>query len=144
METSEKRPLWVKVCGDMTDRDRQNLNRATWRLALWGLSFVGASFLIRRELVAAGPMSWLLAAVPSLVAVAVLLGYGRYLAEADELQRKIQLQALALGFGGGLFAGFGYSVFQRIGAPRGDVTDAAAAMILFYVLGLWLGKRRYA
>jgi len=113
-------------------------------MAVWLGCFALSTWLIREETVAAGPVGWAVAILPNAVAVAAILAYGRYLREADELQRKIQLQALALGFGVGLFFGFGYRLFESLGAPPADVSDASVVIAFFYFVGLWLGRRRYA
>jgi len=85
-----------------------------------------------------------LAALPTAVGVVALLGFGRFLREADELQRRIQLEALTMGFGACLFAGFGYRLFEGLGAPVASISDASIAMVFFYLIGLWVGRRRYA
>lgn len=143
MDETTKHPFWNRVCGDMTARDRHNLNRATWLLAGWLVSFAASTLLLKHELVPAGPLSWGVAALPSLVGVAVLFAYGRFLRHADELQRKIQLQAFAVGFGAAFFIGFGYRLFERLGAPPGNVSDLSSVLVFFYCIGLWLGRRRY-
>jgi hypothetical protein len=99
--------------------------------------------LIKRDLLPDGPIPWVVAALPSVVGVFVLIAFGRFLREADELQRVIHLQALALGFGGGWFAICGYRIFERLGAPTVDVADFTIVMALLYMVGLVLGSRRY-
>lgn len=108
MNEDIRRPLLNHLCGDMTDRDRHNLQRANLWLAGW------------------------------------LVSFGRFLRQADELQRSIQLQALALGFGVGLFAGFGYRLLEGLGVPPATTSDISVFMAFFYFVGLWLGRRRYA
>ena len=136
---------WLtSLCGDMTARDRQNLNRANLWMMLWLVCFAASTWLIRADLVQAGPVGWLVAIFPTAVGVGTLLAFGRYFREADELQRRIQLQALAVGFGVALFAGFGYRLFEALGAPAGRVSDLAVVMVVFYFVGLWMGRRRYA
>ena len=44
----------------------------------------------------------------------------------------------------GLFFGFGYRLFEPLGAPRADISDASIVIAFFYFVGLWLGRRRYA
>jgi len=109
---------------------------------LWALVFVGATRLIKSELLSPGALPWLVAAAPCVAAVFVLVAYMRFLREADELQRLIQLQALALGFGGGFFTICGYSLFERVGAPPAGV-ELATVMPVLYALGVLLGERRY-
>jgi len=108
----------------------------------WGLSFVGASFVIKRELVS-GPVAWLIAALPSIAAVALMVAYTRYLRQMDELDRLIQLQAMAWAFGGGFFAICGYMLFQRLGAPEVDGTTLTAIMPVLFAIGTLVGRWRY-
>ena len=71
------------------------------------------------------------------------LEFVRFLRAADELQRVIQLQALALGFGGGFFFICGYSLFEPLGAPPSQSADIVVIMPLLYVVGVLNGARRY-
>ena len=133
---------WV-LCFGATPRDRRNERRVAGICLAWALSLTGGTFLIKNDLLPAGPIPWLVAALPSVVAVFLLLSFGRFLREADELQRLIQLQALALAFGGGFFAICGYAQFEKLGAPAVNTLDFLAVMPLLYVVGIFLGWRRY-
>ena len=142
MKENTQASFWMQ-CFGTTPRDRRNEMKLAGISLLWALCFVGGKFLITSDLLPAGPISWLIAALPSVAAVFLLVAYGRFLRQTDELQRLIQLQALALGFGGGFFAICGYSLFQELGAPAVDAIDALAVMPFFYVFGTFLGWRRY-
>ncbi len=144
MNEENKRPLLARLCGDMTASDRRNLNRANAWLALWLVSFAASTFLIKGEVAASGLVGWIVAAMPIVVGLGAMLAYGRYLRQADELQRRIQLQALALGFGVAFFFGFGYRLLEKVGAPVADISDVSIVMTFFYFVGLWIGRRRYA
>lgn len=144
MNEITKSSLLTTICGDMPERDRQNLKRGNIWMVIWLASFALVTWLIKGGTVSSGPVGWVVAILPTVVAIAVLVAFGRYLREADELQRKIQLEALALGFGAGLFFGFGYRLFEALGAPQADISDASIVIVFFYLIGLWLGRRRYA
>lgn len=145
MSEKNKRPLLARLCGDMTESDRRNLNRANVWLALWLVAFAGSTFLIKGVgATGSGPAGWIVAAMPIAVGLGAMLAYGRYLRQADELQRRIQLQALALGFGVAFFFGFGYRLLEKVGAPIADISDVSIVMTFFYFVGLWIGRRRYA
>jgi predicted MFS family arabinose efflux permease len=137
-----KRTLWDR-CGDTTPRDRRNTVRMLVALAVWAVVFVAATWAIRKELLPTGPISWIVAALPSALMVVALLAYADYLRKADELQRGIQLQALALGFGAGWLALCGYPLFERLGAPAIDPGDYVIVMAVCFSLGVVLGQRRY-
>ena len=142
MEETKLEPFWAR-CGDTTPRDRRNMMRLVWTLGAWAVCFVGVSQLIKRDLLPAGPIPWALAMLPSVVGVLVLVAYARFLREADELLRIIQLQSLALGFGGSFFALSGYRIFERLGAPAADIGDFGLVMAIFFTIGTLLGLRRY-
>lgn len=137
-----KPTMWERMCGGMTPHDRRNSTRATWVMAGWGVAFIAATWLVANDVVA-GAVAWLVAAVPAAISVAALFAYGRFLREADEMQQKIQLTAFSVGFGVALFFGLGYSIFEKLGAPRGDMADLTFALAIGYLLGLWIARRRY-
>ena len=140
--TEEMKETWWTRCTG-SDVDQRNQRRLVWATLIWALAFVGVSLLIKGEMLSPGPMAWALAAIPLLLGVGVIAVFARYLRQADELQRLIQLEALALGFGGGLFAFLSYRVFERLGAPQIALDDATMVMVVLYLLGIFIGWRRY-
>lgn len=110
---------------------------------VWGILFAGGMMLIKHELLPAGPLPWLIALLPSVAGVFVLLEYVRFLRRADELQRLIQLQAMAWGFGGGFLAICGYSLFEQLGAPSADAAGIVAVMPILYAVASLVGAWRY-
>ena len=142
MNETTQEPFWRR-CGDTTPLDRRNLLRVLLALGVWAVCFVGASQLIKRDLLPDGPIAWAVAALTPIASVFVLLAYARFLRQADELQRIIQLQALALGFGGTFFAVAAYSLFERLGAPVADLGDSGLVLAIFYSIGSIGGVWRY-
>ncbi len=131
-------------CADMTAADRRNLFQATGWLAGWAVVYVGAAQLLKRGGVPPGAATVLVALVPSIFAVVAILAYIRFIRRAEELQRKIQVEAFALGFGAGFVASFGFEMLDKAGLVEAPVSAAFMVMVLFYIFGLWLGARRYA
>lgn len=142
MNTDSPESFWAR-CRDTTQRDLRNSLRILAALLAWAVCFVGGSQLIKRGLLPAGVVSWAVAALATVAGIVVLVAYARYLREADELHRMIQLQALALGFGGTFVAIAGYRVFERAGAPAIDVADYTLVMVILYSIGLVVGWWRY-
>lgn len=144
MTETARESSWACWWADATPRDWRNLRRLLLTLAAWAVSFVGGAQLLKRGLIGSEPVAWLLAGLPALLAVLSVMAYGRYLREADELQRMIHLRALGLGFGAGWLAVAGYRLFERMGAPPVDRGDVALVMAGAYTVGILLGVRRYA
>lgn len=141
--TEKDSNLWRLLCGDTTPRDRRNVLRFLAVMAAWAAAFLGGIALIERDVVADGPIAWGLAALNLVLAAAVILAYARFLREADELQRRIHLQALALGFGGGWLTVTGYRLFELLGAPYVDRGSVILVMAVLYSVSLVLGQRRF-
>jgi hypothetical protein len=67
-----------------------------------------------------------------------------FLRDADELLRRIETEALALGFGAGAVVGLVYPLLEKLGAPALGGHATLLAMMLSWGLGSWLGMRRYS
>ena len=130
--------------GFYTARDSRNQRRYNlWVLAA-ALAYVGATAALRwRESIPAA-LPWLLAGVAWLLAILAIRSYLVFLREADELLRRIQLEALGLGFGSGAVVAFLYPLLEGLGAPKLDGYATAVVMMLSWSAGSWLGARRYS
>ena len=137
-------PRWANYCGDMTPRDWRNAKRILAVTLGFAVTLLATTYLIRREVVSTGPIGWAVAAAPSVVAIFVVFAYGRYIREADELQRAIHLTALAIGMGACFIATTAYMQFERLGAPVADFPEnIMLVMAVAYSLGVVWGVRRY-
>ena len=140
---NETRTGLLDACSDgETPQDRRSRLRFTGFSLVWAICFVGATFLLKKSLLPAGPASWIAAALPTIAALLMLLAFGRFLRDTDEFQRLIQLKALALGFGGSFVIFTGYRVFEQAGAPAAP-NDILVVMPLLYIVGILLGRRSY-
>lgn len=126
-----------------TPRDARHLRVFHLWLAGAVLAFIAATFLIDQALIPA-PAGWLLTALSIVLMASSIRSYMVFLRNADELLRKIHLDALALAFGVGAMAMMGYRLCERLGAPKLDVNDPFLVMMIVWALGQWLGMRRYA
>lgn len=142
---SETRNLFWRACAGLTARDQRNQWVAVGWLFAWQLTFLAATIALKRGLVPAGAAATAVALVPTVLGVVMLFAYRKFLAESDELQRKIQLDALALGFGSGIVATVAHQLLQGAGVVAAiDISGAAAFMMVVYAIGIVLGTRRYA
>jgi hypothetical protein len=129
---------WRSIqCAGMTETDRKNQMRfVRWTLA-WAIAFVLATFLLEDGRLPEAA-AWLVALAPSLLGLGAIGAYFRFLRDADELLRKIQLESLALAFGAGMLFMLGYRLHERAGAPGLDMNDPLLVMCL-----VWAGSQMY-
>ncbi|MCL1066873.1 hypothetical protein L2735_08650 [Shewanella olleyana] len=88
----------------------------------------------------------LLAIVVNLaVGVGMILANKRHLAGLDELQQRIQLNAMAGSLGVGLIVGLSYSNLDVTGLIGFDaeISHLVIIMALTYMVGILLGNRKY-
>jgi hypothetical protein len=130
-------------CG--TETDRRNQRRVVVWSLLWVSSWLAVHFAVSRGWVASELWALVANAVPAVLGLAVIAAYRRFLTEADELRRKIELDALAVAFGVGVVGGLVYWLLGRTGlVPEPDVLILVTAMIFAQGVGVLLGQRRYA
>ena len=130
--------------GSLDERTRRN----TVRLGLW----TGA-WLVSMALAVFGPIFLWESRSVSLVAILinVALGIGMMVANKqhldglDELQRKIQLDAMALALGMGLVLGLGYSAMDIANVIEFDAEISFLVMLIgvIYIVGVLIGRRKY-
>jgi hypothetical protein len=89
-------------------------------------------------------IGWVLTVLSVLLMLASIRAYMFFLRHADELLRKIHLDALALAFGFGTVAMMGYRLCERLGAPKLDINDSFLVMLATWIIAQWVGFRRYA
>ena len=131
------------------DRARPALGkRAPWRMwQLWLVLWIGSFVATTATYVLGAPppaVGYTAALANAALGVAAVWSYFRLLRRADELERKIQVESLALGFGAGAVGMMAYRLLERAGAPPLDVNDALLVMLLAYAIGVVLARRRYA
>jgi drug/metabolite transporter (DMT)-like permease len=129
----------------MTPRDQRNQQWVLVWLFVWSVSWVAASIAIKSGRVTEGPLAVTVAVAPTLLGLAMILAFWKFLRQADELQRKIHLDALALGFGAGLVGSVAYRLLEHAGTVAdADSADIAALMLVAYAVGVLVGRKRYA
>ncbi len=143
MMEQAKRSLWVWCA--MSERDRRNQLRLVGWIFAWAAAWVLASAGIGRGWVPGGAPAITVTLLHVLLGGAMMLAFRRFLREADELQRRIQLEALALGFGAAVVGAAAYRLLERAGATDvSDVSDVIMILAVGYSVGVIAGQRRYA
>jgi hypothetical protein len=130
------------------ERDRKNQWRMTAWSLLWAAAFLAVVYAIVRGWLPAGWPAAAATLVPTVLGAVTALAHLRFLREADELRRKIELDALAIAFGAGVVGGLALWMLG-VAWPALDLADvdlalAAAGMLIVYSAASWLGRRRYA
>ncbi len=137
-------PFSWKSC-ELTPRDRRNQRRFLIWFFTWTVAWVAASIAIKEGWSPAGAPAVATALFPTLLGIAMMLAYWRFIRKADELQRKIHLDALAIGFGIGIVGMLTLHLLGRIGVlSQLDLGDVTAMMMFAYAIGVIIGVRRYA
>ena len=130
---------------DITAQTKKNTLRLGWWTGAWVLASAGAAF---------GPrFLWDFNTLPTILGVLIHIGIGfgmirvfkQYLLGLDELQRKIQLDAIALTLGVGLVIGSSYELLEDIKLIpfEPEIPHLIILMSLTYVVAAVLGHRKY-
>jgi hypothetical protein len=125
-------------------RDQRNQWRVLLWTLVWGCSFIAVSLGIKKEWLSFG---MILAGVTatSLLGIATVLAYRRFMQETDELRRKIEVEALALAYGVGVIGGLTYWLLEVSGAvPAWGFAYVFAAMMITHSVGVLIGRLRYS
>ncbi len=130
--------------GDRSARTRKNTANLFYWTAAWVVSLAVAVF---------GPLLIWESRALSLGAILlnVAMGIGmiaankRHLDGLDELQRKIQMDAMAFALGVGLVAGLAYSTLDVTDVIAGDAEISFLVILISiaYIGGIVLGRRKY-
>lgn len=122
--------------------------------ARWSRRFIALSLGVALLIVAAAwvgkllplrsPARIVLALLQGAVSAGLIVAIVRPMRYYDELQRKIQLEALAFAFAGTAILGTSYGFLVHAGLPQIDWGSWIwPGMVVLWVLGLAIANRRY-
>lgn len=80
---------------------------------------------------------------PMLPALGVAVAVMRQLRASDELQRRIQLEALSLAFAGTALITFSYGFLENVGYPKLSMFFVWPLMAVLWIIGGILSGRRF-
>jgi len=89
------------------------------------------------------PWRFPIAVLPIIPVVFLIAAFMRYLAGIDELQQKIQLQAIGFAAGTTGLLTFAYGFLELVGFPQFSTFFIFPMMIMLWGLGLFYFTRRY-
>jgi hypothetical protein len=90
-----------------------------------------------------GIARYLVALLPMVPAILVVLAVVRQLGRMDELERKIQLEALGFGFSGTAIITLSFGFLENAGLPRPSWVFVWPIMGLLWIVGTALATRKY-
>lgn len=137
--TGTDRSPWIS-----TDGDRRSRTSVTVWSLIWVGAFLAADFAIGRD--RAGGDVTIIAIVAAVTGVGVrwILAYVSFFKNADELMRKIQLDAMAVALGTGFVSGFALTLLQTAGIVEAHLSHVLVAMAVAYVSVVGVGLRGFA
>jgi hypothetical protein len=123
-------------------KSKQYLKELTTALVVYGVMLFGSIALLTHVDVAR-PWRDLVALSPMLPAAAMAWVILRELRRMDELQRRIQLEALGFSFAGTAILTFSYGFLEGLGYPKLSMFIVWPILATLWILGLVLARRRY-
>ena len=130
-----------------SDWDARN-KRNTLRLGYWT-----SAWLVTLAVAVFGPLLVWEGKVLTLASILLNIGVGvgmivankQHLDGLDELQRKIQLEAMALALGAGLVGGMAYSTMDvtDLIPVDAEISFLVILIAVTYMFGIYLGGRKY-
>ncbi len=122
-------------------------HRYLWEFAVSLLAYV-IVLIISVILLASldiGPISRaLFSLMPVIPGLAICRAIVRQLRRVDELQRKIQFEALGLAFAATVITTFSYGFLENVGFPKLTMFAVWPLMAAFWIIGYIISSRRYA
>ena len=85
-----------------------------------------------------------LALLPVIPAIFGIIAYMRFVSRIDELQRRIQFEGLAFGFGVAGILTFSYGFLENVGFPHINLLWVFPLMIALWGIGTGIAARRYS
>lgn len=112
-------------------------------IILWAASFSSAKWLLQSTLLDSELMRWLVVATPTILGLITVMSYLNFLHKADEFIRKIQLEAVALGFAAGVLFNTGQALLQELNIIEVSTGSTATIMLIVFALGQFYAAWRY-
>jgi hypothetical protein len=131
----------MKGAYDMNSR--RYLKELGLALLAYGAALIGSSTWLVVDGSLASPWRDLIALSPMVPGALVVWAILRQLRRLDELQRRVQFEALALAFAGTAFISFSYGLLEAHGYPRLSMFVVWPLMASLWMLGLVVAARRY-
>jgi hypothetical protein len=127
--------------GSMDGKGKRYLREFGGSMALYSVMVPTSMRLLRGH--EHTPLGYCIAFLPIIPSALALWAFMRMFRGLDELQRKIQFEAVGFSFLATCLITLTWAFQQNAGLPRFDVSWVAPLLILLWSLGLGIAKRRY-
>ena len=131
----------------MCERDSRNVSKFRNWSGAFGITFIVAILVLGPSpdgVASTALWMWALVLTPMIIGVFMVQSYVHFLLEADELIKKIHVEALAIGCGTGIVMGTGFGLFSQVlGSWEDSGAFTWAAIILAFSIGLRRATKRY-
>lgn len=125
-------------------RDLKNANRVNLFALLWALTLMLSTYLGETGVLDNTLLLIIAFAVHSMIGIAMLLTYKNFLTQLDEMEQKVQLDALALAVGVAIISFSSYSILANTGTvPPLNSAYLIALIALTYMVGIIKGRLAY-
>lgn len=112
------------------------VRRIVLSAVLFFVFLFGSQWLLNQDI--GQPYQILITLAPTIPAVLLGLSIASAIAQLDELQRRIQLEAIGIAFGGSVIITFSYALLVQIGTPEVSWMFVPLLMLLLWAMGkLW-------
>ena len=129
-----------------TKRDHENQIRVVFWVFIWVVSWLVVKFAILWHFLTHPVWKALGVLITTTIGYYMIQAYRRFFREADELLRKIELEALALAAGVGLVGGMAFRLLHEAAVLYYEDTFNVAFVLISmtYAAAVVFGHRRYA
>lgn len=125
-------------------RDIKNANRVNLLTLLWVITLMISTYLAGEGMLTSPIALTIAIAIHVIVGIAMLLSYKHFLTQLDEMERKVQLGALALAVGVAIISFSSYSILEEATTlPPLNTAYLIALMALTYIVGIFKGRLAY-
>lgn len=126
-----------------TKAEQRNI-RSVWIWCLvWAAGFSAVTSALEAFPQLRGAFVWLLAIIPIALSFPAVLACLRFIREADEFMRKVQLDGIAIGFAAGFVFCLGYHMLEYVGAPHLPMVVATVPLGFGWAIGSFIVAFRH-
>lgn len=145
MNPSVDRASWWQAAlmiRGQTKAEQRNI-RSVW---IWCLVWAAGFIAVKTALDAIPQLrtfAWLLGSASIALSIPALLANIRFIREADEFMRKVQLHGIAIGFAAGFVFSMSYHVLEHLGAPHLPMIFATVPLGFGWAIGAFVVAYRH-